>query len=480
MNGANPITITKTDMRTYAEAPMHLWSLKYNLHQRQLPAFVLYLMEQGQKVEGLARPFLEEHVKSRHSGNILSFQDTLRDGIFEARLDALVHDPLTGTYDIYEVKSSTTAKTEHYADLAFQVLVAEAANLSIRSCYLVLVNKDYVRQGEVDPRQLFVIEDVSEDVAKIKPEIQTLRQQAAETLQKTNPEGISGCYKPKDCFCLELCHPNLPEYHIYDIPRLSAGKASLLRSEGILDIHALPASFALTENQQLFVDVVRSGKAKMDMEAIRAELAKMQYPLYFLDYEAFTPAIPLFDGYPPYRFITFQFSVHVIQAPGTPVEHYEFLDTELQDPSVLLAEHLNKVIGPKGSVVVWYRPFEGGRNKELAERLPEHTSFFENINERIYDLRDIFSKNLYMDPGCRGSSSIKNVLPVLCPDIDQSYEKLTINKGDQAMAAWLQVTSGELSEAEVEQTRADMLQYCHLDTLAMLKVWERLHELAIA
>lgn len=477
MNGATPFNITKTDMRTYAEAPLHLWALKYANTQRQLPAFVLYLMEQGQQVEWLARPFLETHISTHHKGSTLSFQETLRDNIFEARLDALVYNPATGAYEIYEIKSSTAAKKEHYADLAFQVLVAEAANLPIHGCYLVLVNKDYVRQGEVDPLQLFVIEDASEEVAKIKPEIQALRQQAAETLQRTNPQGIPSCYKPKDCFCPELCHPNLPKYHIYDIPRLSTGKVNQLRSEGILDIHALPTTFALTDNQQSFVDVVRSGEAYMDKPAIQAELASMQYPLYFLDYEAFTPAIPLFDGYSPYRFITFQFSLHVLTAPGTPIHHYEYLNTQLQDPSEPLAKHLREIIGPRGSVVVWYRPFEGGRNKELGERLPEYASFFEDINERIYDLRDIFSKNLYLDPGCRGSSSIKNVLPVLCPDIDQSYEKLKINKGDQAMAAWLQVTSGKLNETEAEQTRADMLQYCHLDTLAMLKVWERLHEL---
>lgn len=476
MTGDTPLTITKTDMLTFAEAPMHLWALKRGAATPQLSAFALYLMEQGQKVEGLAREFLEAHVRTHYADGQLSFQETLRDGEFEARLDALVFDATDNVYDIYEVKSSTSPKKEHYADLAFQTLVAEA-NMTVRDCYLVLVNTSYVRNGEIDTQQLFRIEQVSEPVTAVKAGMRTLRSRAAATLQQEKPDGLQACYKPRQCFCPELCHGQLPQYHIYDIPRLVAKKVDELRGQDIIDIFTLPDGFPLSENQQRYVNVVRSGQASIDKTAVAAELASMQYPLYFLDYEAFTPAVPLFDGYPPYRFITFQFSVHKIEAPGAPVHHYEYLNTQLQDPSEPLARHLSEIIGPQGSVVVWYRPFEGGRNKELAERLPAYASFFEGLNGRIYDLMEIFSKNLYMDPECRGSSSIKNVLPVLCPDIDQSYEQLAINKGDQAMAAWLQVTSGTLDEVEAEKTRGHMLQYCRLDTLAMLKVWERLHEL---
>lgn len=476
MTGDIPFTITKTDMLTFAEAPMHLWALKRGGVVPELSAFARYLMEQGQQVEQLARGFLEHHVLRQHPGSQLSFQFTVLDGLFEARLDALVYDPAAEVYDIYEVKSSTSAKKEHIADLAFQTLAAEAS-MTVRDCYLVLVNTDYVRNGEIDAQQLFKIEQVSEPVAAAKAGMRALRSQAAQAVQQEQPDGLGACYKPRQCYCAHLCHAQLPRYHVYDIPRLSAAKVEQLRSQGLLDLFALPGDFQLSEKQQHYVDVVRSGQPYLQKAAIQAELASMQYPLYFLDYEAFTPAVPLFDGYPPYRFITFQFSVHVIESPGAPVHHYEYLNTQLQDPSQPLAEHLSKIIGPQGSVVVWYRPFEGGRNKELAERLPAHTSFFAGLNTRIYDLMEIFSKNLYLDPECRGSASIKNVLPVLCPDIEQSYDQLKINKGDQAMAAWLQVTSGTLSPAEAEEMREDMLKYCRLDTLAMLKVWERLHEL---
>lgn len=476
MTGEIDFTISKTDMLIFADAPMHLWAQKRGVAAPKHAAYVLYLMQQGQEVEALARQTLEAHVAQHYSAAQLRFQETLRDGAFEARLDALVYDQAAGVYDIYEVKSSTSAKREHYADLAFQALVAEAT-LPVRDCYLVLVDKGYVRQGAVEPLRLLRIENVSQPVAEIKDEVRVLRAQAAATLQQAHANGIAGCYKPRQCFCPQLCHGEVPPYPIHDIPRLSAKKIDQLRAQGILDIRKLPGDFALTDNQQRYVDVVRSGTPYMDKPAIQNELAALQYPLYFLDYEAFTPAIPLFDGYPPYRFITFQFSVHVVPAFGAPMQHYEYLNTQLQDPSEPLARHLRDIIGPQGSVVVWYRPFEAGRNEELGARLPAYASFFESLNERIYDLRDIFSKHLYLDAGCRGSSSIKNVLPVLCPDIDQSYEQLPINKGDQAMAAWLQVTSGALSEAEAEQTRANMYAYCKLDTLAMLKVWERLHAL---
>lgn len=463
-------TITKSDMYTFAEAPLHLWALKHGALQAAAPsAFAQILMEQGQRVEALARDFLQAQLPDAD----IRFQATLHDGPYEARLDALVHDPVAGVYDIYEVKSSTKVKPEALDDLTFQTLVAEAS-LPVRDSYLVLVNNQYQRGEELDLQQFLSIHKVTDRIAERKSTIGALRAEALRIAGQSDPVGIPGCYKPGGCSALQLCHPDLPEYPIYDIPRLSPQKADELRALNAIDITSIPADYPLTPNQKTYVNTVRSGQPRIDHAAIRAELDSLTYPLYFLDYEAFTPAIPFFPGYTPYRFITFQFSLHILDAPGASLRHIEYLNTDMQDPSEQLASELSQAIGPSGSLIVWYRPFEGGRNDELGERLPAFAGFFADLNARIYDLMDIFKNNLYVHPACRGSASIKNVLPVLCPDTEQAYDRLAIQKGDQAMAAWLLVTGGGLSPAEAQQTREDMLAYCRLDTLAMLKIWEQL------
>jgi hypothetical protein len=190
--------------------------------------------------------------------------------------------------------------------------------------------------------------------------------------------------------------------------------------------------------------------------------------------------VPLFDGYKPYEYITFQYSLHVIDKIGEEPRHYEWLGFDGKDPANELAASLKEVVGEKGSVIVWNKTFEQGRNKELVEWLPDYKSFFDNLNDRIYDLMEIFSKGYYIHPDFHGSASIKKVLPVLVKDFDQGYDALPISQGDQAMLAWLEMMNGHMPEAQIEETRINLLEYCKLDTLAMVKSWQAISSLATA
>ena len=142
---------------------------------------------------------------------------------------------------------------------------------------------------------------------------------------------------------------------------------------------------------------------------------------------------------------------------------------------MLFSEH----IGKKGSVIVWNKSFEAGKNKEMAERYRDYREVLENINDRIFDLMEIFSKGHFIHRDFRGSASIKNVLPVLVQNNDLNYEKLPIPNGEDAMMAWKKIMSGEIAENDVPQIRENLLSYCELDTLAMVKVWEALENLVM-
>ncbi|MEJ2569196.1 MAG: DUF2779 domain-containing protein [Anaerolineales bacterium] len=462
--------ITKTNFITYMfDAPLHMWAEKHAKIEIAPSAYDLHLMEQGKAIEKLANEFLRGCLTT--STYELMPQKTFTDGDFQARVDVLALDTGNQVYDIYEIKSSTSIRKDYIYDVAFQRVVCEAT-IPVRSAYLVLLNKEYVRSGEIDLNQLFIIENLTEESAKVRDEVAVAREDARLVATKATPTGIANCLKPDRCPCPSLCHPELPEYPIYNIPRLNQKKARGLIGRAVFRIKDIPNDFPLSDRQTLHMLAVKQGKPLIDIAAIKDELDRLQYPLYFLDYETYNPAVPLFDGYKPYQPIVFQYSLHVIAEPGSVPEHFECLITEQGDPGNKVVQHLIQHMGRSGSVVVWNKTFEAGRNKEMAQMYPEYGDFLLGVNDRMYDLMDPFSKGYYVHPDFRGSASIKNVLPVLVDDGALNYDDLPISRGDDAMLAWADIMTGRIPGEKISETRENLLRYCELDTLAMVRIWE--------
>lgn len=467
--------LTKTNYLCYLEAPLHLWADQNGWLDQDAPSSLSeHLMEQGKTVELLGREFLQSLLQASPNPPELTFEQRMLDGNFHARLDALAFDPVAQVYDLYEIKSASSIKKEHLIDATFQRLVTEA-NHPVRHSFLVHLNKAYTRRGPLETDQLFQVVNVDEDIENLRQEVLSGREAAWQVAVQEKPDGLDACLKPKECPCPMLCHPELPEYSIFDIPRLGQTKARLLKSQGLLNIYDLPEDFPLSDTQREHVQVIQSGWPKIDHERIKTALDQLTYPLYFLDYETFNPAVPEYDGYHPFLAIVFQYSLHIYTSPDADPVHHEYLATGEGDPSRRMLEHLLPNIGAQGSVIVWNKSFEASRNKEMAARYPEYAGQLEQINERIFDLMEIFSKGAYIHPDFHGSASIKNVFPVLVKDL--SYDNLAIPKGDQAMTAWVSLMRGSLSAQEAEKTRQELLQYCALDTLAMVKNWQAIRKL---
>jgi hypothetical protein len=451
-----------------------LWADAHNqIPLKEPSAHELHIREQGYQLEALAKTFLEQKVLREYPpGSTIEFEVNLVDGEYGTRVDALVHDTTNNTYDIYEIKSGTSIKTEHKYDVTFQHLIARAALPQLHKLYLVHVNGEYVKNGEIDINQLFVIEDMADTIDKLDESVYLLRSDARNILKADQPPLDERCCKPKECPCPDLCFPNLPEYSIYDLPNARKKTYDELQDMGITELAKIPSTFRLSPRQKAVHQSMLQQKALINTEKIAEELGALQYPLYFLDYETFGPGLPLHDGYKPYQHITFQYSLFVVESEqDDEPQHYEFLAIDGAECSGALCESMLSQIGPEGTVIVWHKPFEMGRNKELAELQPEFAKALLSINDRVYDLKDIFAKSYYADYRFHGSASIKDVLPVLVPEL--SYDELDIKKGDIAMTKWYEMVYGELSEEEKEKIRYDLKMYCKLDTLAMVEVWRR-------
>jgi len=470
----NNISLTKSDFLLFLDAPRHLWADKHDLIDKTPSAFDINVMKQGYEVEALTKEHLEKYILKPDEN--LIFQMPFTDTQCTVRTDILIHKPSTDSYDLYEVKSGTSVKNENIYDVTYQFLIVNK-QIKLDRIFILHLNSEYIRYSYLNLAELFIAEDVTQKVHELIDEVDKLRDIALETVLKPSQEGTQPCLNPKSCPCPDICYPGLPEFSIFDILRLSKKKKTELLNQGVIDIKDVPKSFAFNPKQHQIVDVAQSNHELINREAIQKEFQHFTFPLYFLDYETYLSAIPKFDGYKPQQQMVFQYSLHKMESLSGDIRHTEYLAITKDDPSKSLIKQLREDIGDTGTVFVWFKPFEMTRNKELAIIHPDYADFLEDLNDRIYDLGDFINFGFYLHPKFKGSWSIKNVLPVMVPEL--SYDGMEIGKGDQAMMAWWELINDKMSAYEAEKTKTALLEYCKLDTWAMVKIWEKLFELGI-
>ena len=483
--------LSKTNFLYGLQCHKYLWTM---LHDRKsIPppdAATQFTFDQGHEVGALARKLFPNGIEipaDDFSANIRLTRENLLAGrtLFEAgilagnifcRPDIL--NPLdAGQWDIIEVKSSTSVKDVNIWDVAFQRLCCQRLGLKIRNCSVAYINNKYVRQGRIDPGQLFTIDDITGRVNEFSDGLAgKVEEILAVMVRQQCPEvGIGRhCADPYECPLQQLCWAFLPGQRIFDL--YYGGKQCFeLFESGINGLSDIPAGFKLNGKQQIQVNCAASGEPHVNQEAIRSFLATLQYPLYYLDFETFGTAIPLFDGVRPYQQIPFQFSVHVVPGNNESAVHFSFLAEVAGDPRAALAGELRKVLGESGSIVAYSAAFETRVLNDLAEALPEYKGWVDGLRGRMVDLLKPFSSFHYYHPGQKGSASLKNVLPVLT---GISYEGLTINDGRTAAAAFMEATYGDAAEAEGKKIRQDLEEYCRQDTGGMVEIINRLAALA--
>jgi hypothetical protein len=337
----------------------------------------------------------------------------------------------------------------------------------------VHINKEYVRRGEIEPEKLLTIVDVTglvnEKLAETKEHISS----ALRCLETEPDKSIAGyCASKLGCLFIQHFHTGLPEYTIFDISNLKAEKIGRLLEKEVLNMLDVPDDFELTARQRRQVEIVRSGERHTAADEIRQMIGALEYPIYFLDYETVNPAIPLYDGHRPFQVTTFQFSIHVIDGDGGELAHYEFLADGSAEPVTALLTAMREVIDEEGGTVMVWSGYESTNNKNMGARSPEFAGYLDSVTRRTFDLMGIFSKGLYIDPKFRGSYSIKNVLPVMRPEM--SYEHLRIKEGTAAAAMWLSLQDAQVLAEERDGIREGLLEYCAMDTMAMVEIFRML------
>ena len=403
------------------------------------------------------------------TGSETIYEATFRHDNVLAMVDILHRGP--DGWDLYEVKSSTETKDIFINDTAIQYYVVTGAGINISRVFLVHLNNQYTRVGELDLHELFTIDDVT---ALTRSRQAGIRQQLADmrrALEGSEPAIDIGpyCTDPYECDFRHYCWQHIPECSIFDIANLRNNRKFALYYGGALRLGDIPPDFSLSDNMMIQVEAELTGKDFINIRKIREFLATVLEPLGFLDFETFMEAVPSFDYQRPYQQIPFQYSLHIL-AEGK-LQHHEFLGEAGRDPRRPFIEKLLSDVRPCRTVLVYNQAFEVTRLQEMASSFPEFADDIAAIIASIVDLMTPFRNRDYYVRAMCGSHSIKYVLPALVPDL--SYDNLAIADGEMAMLAY-----GGLAKinnrAAKEEIRQNLLEYCRLDTLGMVRIWQKL------
>lgn len=391
--------------------------------------------------------------------------------------------------------------------------------------------QDVVFTGDADatrraPMTLAV--PVISEVAELEPEVRTRSLELRESLtplRKLEPQLGRHC---RDCeFRTEdkegrsgfaECWADRANQHplVFDLYHArDAGDAWIKRGISALvhiDLDEIRGDGKIAARQRIQIEHTRAGTEWIE-DGLKRGLEAAEYPLHFVDFEAGGFAVPQFSGMHPYGQLAFQWSCHTLAAPGGELEHKEFLNTEDPWPNKLFAETLRDAIGSEGTILTW-SPYEANVLKRIWSDLevfgpdPKLAAWLKSLFDpspdeprRIIDLHAL-CREYYFHPLMGGRTSIKNVLDALwksSPEMRIRFEQLqgypgdaelgpyaalppivigeryqVVADGGNAMHAYEAMMYGlERERPEVRAAWSKLLrQYCQLDTLAMVLIWE--------
>lgn len=393
----------------------------------------------------------------------------------------ILHINDDNSVEINEVKSSTEVKDVYLDDASIQYYVLNGLGYKVKKTNIIHINNKYIRGNELEVDKLFSVVNVSDEVLELQENIpfhlKNFRSHLAD--KKTEPIIDIGeqCSKPYACDAIEYCwkQKNIPDYSIFNISRLRTDKKFSLYKDGIINFNQLENISSFSPTQQVQILSEQENKTIINKKAIEKFIETLSYPLYHLDFETFQQAIPEWQGISPFMQIPFQYSLHIETKNGE-LEHKEFLAQEGIDPRYKLAQQLVQDIPNNVTVLAYNMGFEKGVLRKLADMFTEFSDSLLAIHDNVHDLMIPFQKKDYYTPSMKGSYSIKYVLPALVPEMEKAYKELdNIHNGSEAMQTYAKL-SGMIDKDEVTRLRESLLRYCELDTLAMVKILNKLKE----
>ena len=389
-------------------------------------------------------------------------------------VDILVRVP--GGWHAFEVKSSSNLSNVYQLDTALQYYVMKNCGLPLEAIDVVLLNNHYVRSGPLDIQSLFIKHPMTRHAERLQKRVGEKLAELRKVLSRTDVPQVGigpQCTDPYACDFMGYCWKDIPEGSIFEISGMTGPRKWDLFNQGIVLMSDVPPGYPLTAAQRMQLNARKGGRAVWRKKEIAAFIEGFKFPLNFLDFESFQPAVPLFDRSRPYQQIPFQYSLHILEEDYAEPSHHGFLAEAGEDPRPAFAESLISELHGDGDIVVYNRAFEKRILQDIARDFPEYGRALERLISRMKDLMEPFRQKLIYLPEMNGSYSIKHVLPALVPGY--GYSGLPIADGGSASLAYESLSEKE-DTAAIAETRQQLLEYCSMDTMAMVKIWRVLKE----
>lgn len=412
-----------------------------------------------------------------HQGHTIIYEATfLFEGVLAA-LDILVKED--DGWKGYEVKSSTKISNAYLLDAALQYYVIKGSGIELEDFSLMHLNKNYIRQENLDLKQLFATHSVKELCEKIGILLPEEIERFKQLLQGDSiPEKDIGphCTDPYDCNFKGHCWKHVPEYSIFNITNLPASKAFEWYRKGALLLEQLdPKIHKLTKHQAIQVKSEQAKRPHLEKEKLENFIRQLQYPLHFLHIGTFNPATPLFPGTRPYQSIAFQYSLHVREEPedDKPL-HRDFLAEDGSDPRGLFIEQLLMDCRSTGDILVYNLAIQKSRLQQLSQAHPQYAEVLHEIIQRLKDLKQPFSERWYHTPEMRGSDALNQVFAALVPE--WNHLQVSIKDNTAASNAFEDMLNGKFVFESNQKQREQLKKYSQFKTMAMAKILYKLEE----
>ena len=264
----------------------------------------------------------------------------------QARIDLLL--PLWRGYRLVKLTARTQADRIDREALAIQSWVARQAQWTVARCEVAHVDAGFLYPGKEDYRGLFVHEDVTHDVRTLEGDVPAWLHAARATLLGTEPELPPGpqCLSPEPCPFRRHCDSGAQMAPSWDVG---------------------------------------------ETRAPRATLPSLGHPTYYLTMATLAPAVPVWEGLPPYRHLPLLWLCGT-RSTRDGIRHKAFISDASADTRRAFAYSLLQGVGNAGPVWVANEGFVRERLQELAGDFPDLAPALSNIAARLALCNDAQSR----------------------------------------------------------------------------------------
>lgn len=321
-------------------------------------------------------------------------------------LDILVRDG--DKWRAIEVKSSLSLSDTYYHDAALQHYVLKGCNVPISDMQLMYVNGDYVRNGDIDVKQLFVFKSVKDfaeqQLESIEKKVNELK--AVVSLSNAPRMDIgTQCFTPYTCEFRGHCWKKVPSDSFLHTTSYDDKELFSLYNSGIQDNRSFKRLINPLSIEMNQVDALEQDTFYINYKTFYDLVGKRTESIAFLNLLFYKPAVPILDGHKPYQEVVIAFSI--LSNQDNEVIEWNCLDdySKMEEGLRILTEELKRY-----EKVIYF-------SAQNINSLMHRYSIIESkeVSFKIINFRDVLKNSDFFNKKTKYDFSLKTIYEELFP-----------------------------------------------------------------